>query len=215
MIKTSLVVVKISEKDNIYNKLYFHQNMENSLVVIFPGGNYNCDRPLLYYARKAALDAGHDVLCMTYRRKMEWKDSGEYTIEIQADSGFDAVQKCMSKNYKNIYFVSKSIGTEIAGNITERIGYDKVINIFLTPTKNAVKNIINSKGIVVVGTEDFLLAKEDISRIKKCGNVELVSFKGANHSLEVDNNLNECISILGRIGNIYTDIFKGLTIAEK
>lgn len=208
MVKTSLVVVKISERDDIYSKLYFHQNKKNSLVVIFPGGNYNCDRPLLHYARKASLDEGHDVLCMSYRRKMEWKDSGEYTIELQGDAGFDAIQKCMNKNYKNIYFVSKSIGTEIAGNISERMGYDKVTGIYLTPTKDAVKHIVNSKGAIVVGTEDFLLTAEEINKIKECSNIKLFSFKDANHSLEVDKNINESIRILSEIGNIYMNIFK-------
>lgn len=48
----------------------------------------------------------------------------------------EAVEICLSNGYKNIYFISKSLGTVIAGEISKYIGYDKINNLFLTPIPN-------------------------------------------------------------------------------
>ncbi len=49
------------------------------LVVLFPGRNYSCDRPLLHFACSAAIQNGYDVLALEYgyqaaRVNLEMKD---------------------------------------------------------------------------------------------------------------------------------------------
>lgn len=91
---TSLTVIKIPTGHGTVSKHYCHQSQENSLVVIFPDENYNSDKPLLYYAKKIALIEGYDVLSISYKRKLTWRDMGLCTIDLEADSCTDIVRKC-------------------------------------------------------------------------------------------------------------------------
>lgn len=194
-------------KDKI-NKFYFQQNRENSLVVIFPDENYSSDRPLLYYVRKVALLEGHDVLCITYRRRLTWRDMGLCTIDLEADSITDTIKERLSKTYKNIYFISKGIGTEISGLVSDRLGYDKINNIFITPTKFAVKHILNSKGLVVLGTNDDIFTQDYIDKIQEYKNIEMISFKDADRYLENPEDINKTIEILEEMIRVYTSFLK-------
>lgn len=208
MIDVLSILVEAHEGHDIHNEFYMQSDKEESLVVIFPGGNYNCDRPLLHYARKAALIAGHDVLCISYGRKEPVKGIVD-SLEIETKESFSAIKKCMTKNYKNIYFISKSLGTAIAGRISKELGYDKVKNIFMSPIGKALVHINNSKCLVIVGTEDRMLPEESIEMVGKYENVELVLVDGAKHSLELDNDLEGCLKILSQVTHLCARFIKG------
>lgn len=195
------------DKDKI-SKFYFQQNQENSLVVIFPDENYSSDRPLLYYVRKVALIEGHDVLCISYRRRLTWRDMGSCTIDLEADSITDTVRKCSRKAYKNIYFVSKGIGTEVAGVVSDRLGYVKIKSIFLTPTNYAIKHIVNSKCLVVIGTNDDIFTQDCIDKIQGYKDIEVISVKDANRYLENPDDITRTLEILGEMISVYTSFFK-------
>lgn len=136
MIDVSDIVVKAYEGHDIHSEFYEQSEKDKSFVVIFPGGDGSCDKPLIHYARKAALIAGHDVLCLSYGRKEPVKSLVD-SLEVETKECYDAICKCISENYRNIYFISKSLGTGIAGRISRELGYDKVNNIFLTPINKA------------------------------------------------------------------------------
>lgn len=190
------------------SKFYFQQNQENSLVVIFPAENYNSDRPLLYYARKVALLEGHDVLCISYNRVLTWKDTSSYTIDLEADSITDTVQKCLSKAYKNIYFISKGIGTEVAGIVSYRLGYERIKNVFITPTKFATKHIVNSIGLVVMGTNDDIFPEDCVTKVQENKNVEIISVNDADRHLENMKDISKTLEILGEMVRVYTNFLK-------
>lgn len=202
MIEVSDIVVKAYEGHDIHNEFYKQSGKDKSLAVIFPGGDGSCDKPLLHYARKAALIAGHDVLCLSYGRKEPVKGLVD-SIEIETKECYDAIQKCLFHNYKEIYFISKSFGTGIAGMISKELGYDKINNIFLTPVNKALTHIISSKCKVIIGTKDKVLSKENIDVIKKHNNVELLLIEGAKHSLELEDNLEGCLKILSQVTDLY------------
>ena len=119
MIYVSDVVVKAYEGHDIHSEFCKQSEETKSFVVIFPGGNYSCDKPLLHYARIAALIAGHDVLCLSYGRKEPIKGPVD-SIEVETQECYDAIRKCVIDNYKEIYFISKSLGTDIAGRCPGR-----------------------------------------------------------------------------------------------
>jgi hypothetical protein len=194
-------------KDKI-SKFYFQQNQESSLLVIFPDEGYSSDRPLLYYARKVALLEGHDVICISYKRQLTWRDMGLCSIDLEADLVIDIVKKCLSKVYKNIYFISKGIGTEVAGVVSDRLGYEKIKSIFITPTNYAAKHIINSKGLVVIGTNDDIFTQNSIDKIQECKNVEVISVKDADRYLEDSQDINKTLETLGEMISIYTSFLK-------
>jgi hypothetical protein len=189
-------------KDKI-SKLYLQQNQESSLVIIFPDEGYSCDRPLLYYARKVALLEGHDVICISYKRQLTWRDMGLCTVDLEADLICDTVNRCLSKVYKNIYFISKGIGTEVAGVVSNRLGYEKIKSIFITPTNYATNHIINSKGFVIIGTKDDIFSQNCIDKIQECKNVEVISFKDADRYLENSHDISETFETLREMISIY------------
>jgi hypothetical protein len=205
---TSLTVIKIPVGQGAASKFYCHQSQENSLVVIFPDENYSTDRPLLYYARKAALIEGHDVLGISYKRKLTWRDMGLYTIDLEADSSTDIVRKCLNKDYRNIYFVSKGIGTEVAGVVSSRLGYEKIRSIYLTPTNHATKHIVNSRCVVVAGVNDGIFTQDCIDQLHEHKNIEFISIKEANRYLEVPDSINRTLEVLGQMVNLYIRFFR-------
>src|SRR5512146_462385 len=79
---TSLDVAKPSG-EKIPNRLLKQTGAARALMVIFPGLNYTCDNPLLYYLSSLAVDRSADVLQL-------WAN---YTIhEFQGLSKVDQVK---------------------------------------------------------------------------------------------------------------------------
>lgn len=205
---TSPAIRKLSVGRNKNSRLYFQENQDNALVVIFPDVNYSPDRPLLYYARKAALLEGHDVLCLSYKRRLTWRDTSLYTIDLEADSSTETIRKCLRKDYKNLYFISKGIGSEVGGVVSSRLGYEKIGSIFLAPTNHAVKHIVNSRCVVVIGSKDEIFKQEHIGQIQECKNVELILVKDADRRLEVPDDMNKTLEALGQMVSLYSRFFK-------
>lgn len=202
--------INFTAKDGkiINNELYVNNNKTDSLVVLFPGGNYGCDKPLLYYAKKAAFELGKDVLCISYGKKISKDDIESRNVEIIGDEVQKTIDKALAKKYNNIYFISKSIGTEVAGYISEKYSYKHIKLLFLTPTRGTIKHITKEKCTVIVGSSDGLFPQNNIDKISEFNSVELKVIENGNHSLEVKGNLMKSIAVLKGIINIY---FKFLT----
>ena len=96
---------------------------KNKLAVFFPGIGYHCDKPLLYYSRKLAAEAGYETaLTLDYslagsditgnirgnREKMQQAFSYLYEQAVKQLSSVNW------QDYDEIIFISKSIGTVIA-----------------------------------------------------------------------------------------------------
>lgn len=202
MINKSLINVISTFGHEINNLFLVHTPKSKSIVILFPGGDGNCDNPVLHYARKATLLSGSDVLSLEYGYYRANKTFKTELFDQTVEEVKEAVQKCLSCSYENIYFISKSLGTSIAGEISKFIGYDKVSNLFLTPTANTIPHIINTKCTVVVGTNDKHFPKEQIDKIKNCPSVKLNIISNAAHSLEIEDNYIESLEILGSVTRI-------------
>ncbi|OPJ63960.1 hypothetical protein [Clostridium oryzae] len=203
MINKSFISVRSSFGHDIPNVLYAQSSGSDSVVVLFPGTNYPCDKPLLYYARKIALSLGYDVLCLEYGY---YKTNSGFNPKLAGDTikeSAEAVGLCLSRSYKNVYFISKSFGTLVAGDISKTIGYDKIKNLFLTPLLGTVSHISSSKCTVVVGTEDKFFFKEHINLISTFPSIDLNIIENANHSLESENSVITSLEILKNVTSLY------------
>ncbi|MFL0270090.1 alpha/beta hydrolase [Candidatus Clostridium radicumherbarum] len=207
MINKSVIKVKSSWGHEIENLYLTNSPKSDSLVVLFPGSGYICDKPLLYYARKATLLYGCDVLSLEYGYfRSNEEPSLDFKDRIVKES-YEAVELCLSKSYENIYFISKSLGTVVAGEVSELIGYEKVKNLFLTPTKDTVKHILKSRCSIVVGTKDKFFTKGDIETVTN-SSVSVHIIENAVHSLEVDDDYTKSIHILSEVTNICADFVR-------
>jgi hypothetical protein len=205
LINKSYIKVKSSWGHDIYNLFLTQSSKSNSIVILFPGADYSCDKPLLHYARKATLLSGCDVLSLEYGYFKTSNSFNSEFLENTIKETTEAIQIGLSNSYKKIYFISKSLGTVVAGEISKSIGYDKINNLFLTPTIHTIPHITKAKCTVVVGTNDKAFSKEHLDAIKEYSSVDLHIINDAVHSLEVDNDYIRSLEILRDITNLCVD----------
>jgi hypothetical protein len=176
------------------------------LVVQFPGQHYSNDKPLFDYSGKAAQECGHDLLLLEYGYQAA-------RVEFHRDDGPVLVQECLQAlklvkdDYQQLIFVSKSLGTLVAGEIARILSYDRVRHIFLTPIRPALPHMAASGGIAIYGTNDKLFGAVEAAEAGKSGRLKVFPIEGADHGLEVGN-IQDSLAIMQRIVMIYHDFFK-------
>lgn len=181
-------------------------NDSSSLVVIFPGKNYPCQLPLLYYASQSAIENNHDVLQLEYgyqsaRVELEFDD-----IHVLVEECAQAIHQIMEK-YENLIFVSKSLGTIVAGQVAEAIEDKDIRHIYLTPVDRTVPYIQSSRGMVIYGTKDPEFNNHSTQAIEYLNDMEVHPIQDATHSLEVET-VSHSLVIMNEIVDIYQTFFK-------
>lgn len=177
---------------------------DKKIVVIFPGGNYSADCPLLYYAGFKFEVRGYEKVSISYGNLINKGNSVVECIEEIKRVVLLKLQDIDFSQYDDIVFVSKSVGTVIAGWIDENLCI-KARHIYLTPIKETLPYIKNGKNIiaVVAGTKDKLLDTNILKEHCIKENIYLKLIEGAGHRLEVRDDINKNIELLREIVSIY------------
>lgn len=156
------------------------------LAVIFPGIGYHTDKPLLYFAKKLAGKAGYEIKELPYKHfpknvkgdktKMEeaFQCALDQTEEMLSDVAFD--------RYKEILFISKSIGTVVAASYAERHALE-TRNVYYTPVGEFFSMNVR-EGIVFHGTKDGWVSTDTVKDGCDRWNLPLFITEGADHSME-------------------------------
>lgn len=168
----------------------------NKLAIFFPGIGYHCDKPLLYYSRKLADEAGYkSILTLDYSlvgSNITGNIRGDREKMQQAFSYLygQAAKQLSSVNwsdYNEILFVSKSIGTVIASAYAQnehischQILYTPLYETYLFSPQNA---------IAFLGTSDPWSDIEKVTDISRTQKIPLFLYPDANHSLETKDTL--------------------------
>lgn len=164
------------------------------LAVLFPGIGYTCDKPLLYYAGKIAVNYGYEVKAVNYgdfpsevkgnQKKME---ESFYHALAQAE---DILEDICWEDYEDILFLSKSIGTIVAFCYMEKRGI-KARSIAFTPLEETF-SFAKGEGIMFHGTKDPWVSDSSVicEGCKRIGQ-PLHVIDDANHSLETGNVLKD------------------------
>lgn len=163
------------------------------LAVIFPGMNYNSDKPLLYYIKKILSKENYDIVNISYGKLPKEKQPA---FDIAIKKAKEAMKDINWSNYDTILFVSKSIGTISAGVIASNLSKD-LKHIYLTPVNETLQFM---KGDVVVfsGKEDPMMNTKDLIEEGKNKGIELYLYDECNHSMETGD-VNKDIKILSDI----------------
>lgn len=176
------------------------------LVVIFPGKNYSAERPLLEYAAKTAWEYECDILLLEYGYQSA-------RAEFKREEMSIVVEECMGAiaslpDYEQFLFISKSIGTVVAGKIAKALDIQKQTDhLYLTPLPETLPLIRQSRGSLIYGSSDPLFGEQHSGEISGLSNIKVYRIDDANHSLEVDS-VNESLAILIVIINIYHEFFR-------
>lgn len=159
------------------------------LAVIFPGIGYTCEKPLLYYSEHLAKQGGYEIIRVNYsdfpknvkgdskKMKESFDLALEQTKEILKDVEWDA--------YKEILFLSKSIGTVVSSYYAKERQLN-VKNILFTPLKETFQ-FAKMPCVIFHGTADPWAKTEEIQRLAKMHQIPIDVAEGANHSLETGN----------------------------
>lgn len=168
----------------------------NKLAIFFPGIGYHCDKPLLYYSRKLADEAGYkSILTLEYSLagsnitgnirgdKEKMQQAFSYLYEQAAKQ----LSSVIWSDYNEILFVSKSIGTVIASAFAqhEKISCRQILYTPLCETYD----FHPQNAIAFLGTSDPWSDIEKVTDISRTQKIPLFLYPDANHSLETKDTL--------------------------
>ncbi|MBD2869102.1 alpha/beta hydrolase [Paenibacillus arenilitoris] len=185
-----------------------HKHIKNdntTVAVFFPGQNYSCELPLLYYTGKSAYDEGHDLLMLEYGYQSARTAFEEAKVDQLIQECYTSINQIIN-NYNDVVFVSKSLGTYIAGKTAELFKERSIRHVFLTPIRSTIPIIEKFGGLVVSGTKDPVFHEEDIEHIEGFPNTEVLRIKDANHALEVSD-LHQSLEILKSLVEVSSRFF--------
>ena len=162
----------------------------NGIAVFFPGIGYHCDKPLLYFSRELAKEAGYQELVnISYayhggdiRGNPEKMRAAGLALFAQTEA---ALKEIRWDAYDDILFVSKSVGTAIAAAYARRRNI-VCRNVFYTPVALTF-NEHPRNGIAFTGTADPWVETAVVSSGCEKARLPLTVIEGANHSLETEN----------------------------
>lgn len=168
----------------------------NKLAIFFPGIGYHCDKPLLYYSRKLADEAGYkSILTLDYSlagSNISGNIRGDREKMQQAFSYLyeQAAKQLSSVNwsdYDEIIFISKSIGTVIASAFAQQKNIS-CRQILYTPLRETY-DFHPQNAIAFLGTSDPWSDIEKVTDISRTQKIPLFLYPDANHSLETKDTL--------------------------
>lgn len=177
----------------------------NKLLVEFPGRNYSCDKPLLYYAGKVFERKGYDVLRLDYNAHIKGnKDDIAGLIGEARTYAAEQLEDIDFSRYEDIVFISKSMGTALAGYFEMQLGI-VARHIYLTPVQEALRYMQRGKCIVVSGREDKVLDSRRLRIYCVEQEIALKQFDEVGHSLEHPEDMNKTFAVLMVIIRMYKE----------
>jgi len=206
--------IAITSKNNITIDNIFFKNepLSDTLVVVFPGKGYNGTMPLLYYCTEAALQLGCDVISLKYFfqcTKTDFEDK-DYS-QVIGDCYKSLNDNILAINsYKNIIFVSKSLGTVFAGEVALLFEEMNIYQFFLTPLSKTIPHIEKSACTVIVGDNDGFFPKNNIEKLCNFTLPTTHVISKANHSLEIEGDCIQSLAILSDITKVWIKFMKSI-----
>ena len=198
--KLDVLTVPSFWETEMKQKYYQLYEGNSKLVVLFPGKNYPCDKPILHFAGTSAIQSGFDLMALEYGYQAARTNLDINELHRVIEESHDSVQRIISR-YNHVVFISKSIGTIVAGEVHGKLDIP-IKHLFLTPIKDTIHYINKFNGLVVYGTKDEVFNTELANQINIDQVREVIEILNANHSLET-NNVEESVEILSKLVRIF------------
>jgi phosphoglycolate phosphatase len=102
--------------------------------------------------------------------------------------------------YEKVIFIAKSVGTVISCKIKEELNL-KADLILFTPLEQTLPYIRKDNDIILVaaGDQDKFLQSEKLVDRCEAEKVNYYIEKGVGHRMEVTNDLNRCLEVVGNV----------------
>lgn len=175
-------------------------NGSDTLAVVLPGIGYTLERPLLDYSTKLCKELGYDILGIEYGFQLSGEKFERENMNIIVDETYALLKMALNPKYKRIVFIGKSIGTVVQIFLLNKLieeGYEfDFTNIYLTPVNSTVDLGIKKGALVFTGTSDPLINEENVEKIENVSQIELIKIDGADHSMNIENDIVRSSEIL-------------------
>jgi predicted alpha/beta-hydrolase family hydrolase len=174
------------------NRFFRQEGAARTLAVLFPGLNYSCDMPLLFYPLKLLLARGAEVLQVradyaqgNYRSL----PAAERAAWLAADAEATVQAAHLQGKYSRLVLVGKSIGTIALASLV--LYEPEAITIWLTPLMRnplvtAAAEQTRGAALFIAGTADDLYEATALERIRAATQAEALLIEGGDHSLEIE-----------------------------
>ena len=178
----------VLSEDGIYNLIEEYKE-SSKIAVIFPGLGYTPDKPVLYYARKLALQNGYEVLNIGY--KMPWSipeiknnpDKMGQAIDLFTEQAMEQLANTNFGDYSKVLFIGKSIGTAVAAKVDRELGV-YADHLVFTPVPMTFDDLDGDRSVVFHGLSDPWCDNKAVDKAAKKLGFDCFLYPDANHSLE-------------------------------
>lgn len=182
------------------NNLFYRQQIpSDKLMLLLPGRGYTVEHPVLFHLRYLGLENGFDVLPVQYGYQAANRDLKAEEWPYLAQDVRAAAEPVLSRGYRKVCVVGKSLGTPLALELAQTITAESVSLILLTPI-GAVMQAMNNTHLpvlAVIGTDDPLYSP-DIVRQQRL-NVQWKVLEGLSHGLFIEDNWRVSMDALSEI----------------
>lgn len=189
---------------------FFKQDTEASqIAILLPGWEYTCQMPLLYYPAHLLLGLGTVLLQVEYtynlRTDFQALPSSEQSEWLFTDAAAACNAALTQRSYKQVTIIGKSIGTLTMGQLlTTEVRLARAQAVWLTPllkNERLRTQILQCRqpSLFVIGTADPNYQPDYLAEVKEKTRGEVVVIQGADHSLEIKDNILESLKAMGQV----------------
>ena len=167
--------------------------MGKKIVVSFPGAR-GCEIPLLYFGAKHFEDMGYE------KRFVSYPANREITLENLLNNALEILRGIDWKEYEDVVFIAKSIGTVVCSKAKEMLGIPAKLVLY-TPLEQTLAYIRKDNEVILVamGDEDpYLTAPRLMQHCEKEG-IPCHIEPGVGHRMEEQGDLQRNLDIVFRV----------------
>lgn len=166
--------------------------MHKKIVFSFPGGR-GTELPLLYYVAKHYEDKGYEKVFVAH--PAFGKD-----FDALYENAKSVIESFDFREYDDIVFVSKSIGTVVASKLREEMNI-KASLILLTPIPDTLPFIKEKNQVVLViaSNNDRHLESETLCNLCENENIPYYIEPNVGHRMEIKNDIERNLQVIKNV----------------
>jgi len=187
------------------------------LGIILPGYRYSADMAYLHYAGRILLEQGADLLRAEYtyfRTDFMEQPESEQDKWLSSDVFAICNAALLYRSYQQITLVGKSLGTIAMGHLLADSRFQSATCIWSTPLltvewlRSCIEQI-HPRSLFIIGTADRFYKPDVLKHLETVTNGQSIVIEGANHGLEIPNDIPESLAALNQIVQGLQEFLKG------
>lgn len=194
--------------ESVANMFFRQKHATDRLAIILPGAGYSVRMPLLYYTVSLFLESGADILGLEYDyRSTALRQAADFQQKLIENILAAAAVGLQQRQYQHVTLIGKSLGTRAMSWILSDknhpfVGLPDFRTVWLTPVWSdeqifSMMKDWKGRALHVIGTGDHAYYSEDRhQRMMQSGNTSVVAIPGADHSLDIDGDINASLAAI-------------------